>query len=216
MVSVYWGPRREDRAQCAMRVKAHFAALSSASANLGRWYHRGRERPSVDRPVDVSSSEALITLIEAGANRRDDNRNIIPELGFHVGFWNGAAGGWSASTDITCGLYAKTKGLSNVALLSVDFDAKSALSASEMARLLKRLIESWDPDTGKVWQSYWWPNATGENAELRERVYVSYRTSGDTPYICQPTILGEPFGRGRLWYDSTQEHFFKQVDIDAQ
>jgi len=106
-----------------------------------------------------------------------------------------------------------TKGLSNLAMLGIDFDLKPALSPPEMVQLLKRFVEIWEPDSGKVWQSYWWPNAEAENAEFRERTYASFRASykqGDESDNLRATERGR-FADGLLWIDHTQEPFFRQA-----
>jgi len=210
LVSVYWGPRRESVGSCAARLIQHFAALSEVSENLALWYHRGERKPKPEGLVDIRSVEALKLLLESGTTCRDDNHRQIRELGFGVGLWNGETGGWSASTDVHCGSYSKAKGLSNVALLSVGFDAKPALSPTDMVRLLKRFVEIWEPEHGKVWQNFWWPNIDNADAELRERVLADYRASHAVQEGNKPVGTAETFGRGWLWLDQAQEPFFKQ------
>src|SRR5580658_6009481 len=121
-VGVYWGDRREKVAQCTDLLERHFATLAKASENLSHWYHGGRRRATPDMLVDTGSPEALAELLKRGVNRRDIDLQIMPELGFRMGLWNGGARGWSAGTSVTCGLYSKNKNLSNSANLNVEFE----------------------------------------------------------------------------------------------
>jgi len=209
IIGVYWGPRRESISECASRLGQHFEALKVSSDGLSQWYRQGRRKPEATNPFDVSSSEVLAQLLERGVNRRDDNRQGIPELGFRVSLWNGDRSGCSASTQVGCGMCSPVKGLSNVALLDVSLSPGAALKPKEMVMLLKRMIEIWDPDTGKVFRNVDVPGKGDNGPDWEEVVYALYQTLSTSEEQSVPTGTVEPFARGRLWIGSNQRHLFE-------
>ena len=181
-VGVYWGARRSDLVSCAALAARHFQALSAASSLLGHWYLRANRKPKEPTEVDVRSNVVLEGLLAKGVNRTDIDRKPIPELGWRVGFWNGDAGGWSAATDVHCGLFTPNPNLSNSATLSISGDVPNELATT----LLRTLVEIWNPDRGVVQRS----GAFGD-ADVTLGAYatsVSARLFGP----------GERVGRGRL------------------
>lgn len=196
-IGVYWGARREDITQCTSRLERHFATMAKTSGLLCHWYHGSRRRPTPDLIVDTGSPEGAAELLKRGVNRKDSDRQIMPDLGFMVGLWNGVAGGWSAGTSVNCGLYSKNKNLSNVANLNIEAEDAVAPSPAMMVDLLERLIEVWEPESGRVEQRYMSPYEGDEIPEGEDILYASYSTSGKAETGAAGTIVSrEP---GRLW-----------------
>jgi len=101
------------------------------------------------------------------------------------------------------------KGLSNVALLDVSLSPGAALKPKEMVMLLKRMIEIWDPDTGKVFRNVDVPGKGDNGPDWEEVVYALYQTLSTSEEQSVPTGTVEPFARGRLWIGSNQRHLFE-------
>lgn len=214
-IGVYWSARAETLEQCVSRAQRHFAMLSGASPNFGKWFRKARSKSKAGTPVDVMSSDVLRQDLLSGRNRQDvGSRTVIAELGFGVSLWNGEAGGWAASTSITCGMYSAVRTISNVALLSVDFENSPPIRPEEMVELLKRLVEIWEPDKGYVYQLEM--PRDDEDGEPRRISYVTYRSikaekerrwflRGEAP----PTGCFEEFADGRLWVDGSVRSQFE-------
>ena len=196
-VGVYWSARREDLLQCTSRLESHFATLAKASEHLFHWYRGGHRRPTLGALVNTGAQEVLADLLQRGVNRKDSDRQIMPELGFRVGLWNGGAGGLSAGTSVTCGLYSKSKNLLNVANLNIEAEEHAAPSPAVMIDLLQGLIEVWGPESGKVEQRYMPPYEGDEIPEGEDIPYASYWTSGKAEPGATGMIV--PCGSGRLW-----------------
>jgi hypothetical protein len=207
-IGVYWSARRETAAECARRLARHLSCLATVSGNWAHWYCTSGQSQTVGDPINVSSMTSLVALIEAGVHRKDIGDEIIPDLGFHLGLWNGDCGGWSAGTSISCGMYWDTNKISNVALLTVDFGEAQRLSVEKLIDVLKKLIEIWDPDTGKIWQSYLYPSVSDENAEWREHVLAKFQ-SARTPSAQGATrSTTNAFNGGILSIDEFQREYF--------
>ncbi len=198
-VGVYWGRRREDAAQCALRLERHFDALAALSPNLGTWLHGSGSKRQQRTRIDTSSKEILCNLLREGVNRTDVDQNVIPELGFRVSLWNGDAGRYSASTSVNCGLYANTKNLSNVANLSIEFDETPSVPPPLIFKFFRSLIEIWEPETGKVEQGYIPPPYDGGDAipPGEDILYALYQPA--TAGLQMPNGVVEYLGHGVLW-----------------
>ena len=208
-IGVYWGPRRESVLECANRLGQHFEALRQLSEALSLWYRQASRKQKAMESLEVFKPEALVKLLERGVNRRDDNHQPIAELGFRVSLWNGDRGGWSAATQVGCGMYSPVKGLSNVALLSVDFSTESSLKPEEMLLLLRRMIEIWDPDTGKVFRNVEIAEKGDDGLDWEEVVYALYRSSSA---LVEPRVVTgevESFARGLIWIETKKYHLFE-------
>jgi hypothetical protein len=197
-VGVYWGARKWIFDECAERLKAHFAVLSACSPNLAAWFEKGRQGPKTNVTIDVASTASLRGLLEKGRNRADQTGDALPELGFIVDVWNGRAGGWGASSMTLCGLYSKTPGLSNSAVVSIDFDKGPPMLPEELVGLLKSLVTVWDAEEGRV--------SKFVNDGADELTYATYLAAGRRAIA--PPGKEEPFKSGRLWVDEKRYEDF--------
>jgi hypothetical protein len=207
-IGVYWKARRESAAECAERLVRHFSCLASVSDNLKHWYCARERAEIIGDPFDVSSSASLESLLLDGVNRKDVGDEIIPELGFRVGLWNGNCGGWSAGTSIGCGMYWDTNKTSNVALLTVDFGEARPLPAEKLVDILKHMIEIWNPDTGKIWQSYLYPDAEDEKAQWREHVLAEFQSAQTLSAQGATTSVANSYHDGMLSIDESERRYF--------
>jgi len=194
---VYWSARREDVSQCAMRAEKHFAMLADVSENLSQWYRGGRRKPAADMCVDARSPQVLGMLLNEGVNRKDVGAEIMHELGFGLSLWNRDSGGWSVGTTVKCGLYSQNKNLSNVANLSIEVEENKAPNSATMVGVLERLIEIWEPESGRVEQNFMPPYEGDEVPRGEDILYASYWVSRAGEKGRGGAV--ERFGRGWLW-----------------
>lgn len=181
-VGVYWRARQADLPSCAELALRHFQALSDASPHLAHWFLRANRKPVRPIEVDVRSHAALEQMLAKGVNRRDLDRQPIPELGWSIGYWSAGAGGWSATSDVHCGMFSKVRGLSNRATLSIVGDVPDDLATG----ILRAMIGIWNADWGVARRE----DAGGD----MEITLGDYRTS----FFARLFRRGERFARGRL------------------
>lgn len=139
-IGAYWGPRRESRERVAQRLAEFLQSLPSASGSLSTWYVKGQSRASASTSI-VATPEKIALRLKT--NRREDNDEIISELGFSFGAWNGG----DASLQATIGAF--TSHIGNSVVLSYDESALD-LSRSECRGVLESAVRAFDPDKAVV------------------------------------------------------------------
>lgn len=137
----YWSQRCESRAEVARRVTSFFRALAECSSELSRWYRKGRTKASaLSRPLSLDEASVADSL---KSSRRDVGGDVIAELGYNLGVWNGK--GISVSGTLgSSSLYAL-----NSVVLSEEAN-EEALRDSSWRLVLSALIESFDPEHAVV------------------------------------------------------------------
>src|SRR3989442_863361 len=93
MLGAYWPARQESIEECGNRLGRFLTELAMCDPVFAIWCERGRSRKEAsERHVAVEDRHDLLDLLDRGRNRRDVGRDVIDELGFNVGLWNGAPG----------------------------------------------------------------------------------------------------------------------------
>src|SRR5206468_127335 len=89
--------------------------------------------------------DAIRNLLERGVNRRDDDRQVIPELGYGLGLWSGRPGDEAFGLTIHCGSTSKLVG--NHVTLNLPPDGPHSLEcARDQAEcLFDVLVGFWKP-----------------------------------------------------------------------
>jgi hypothetical protein len=189
LVAVYWKARPDTLEACSANLQRHFDALATTSDALSHWYLKANRKPKEPKEVDVGSFEILSALLSKGVNRRDIDKSVITELGWSASLWNGDRGEFSASTSVHCN--CTTPRVSNSALLNLKSDDAQPLDDESGVRLLKRFIDIWRPDEGRITRSVWDADAS----ERRSTDIVSYAKS-NWPVVL--TMGAERYGGGLL------------------
>ena len=105
-LGAYWGARPETIEGAAERMRTFFAGLADADPNMRDWFERGGSRgAALKKPAAVRDRDYLLSKLAKGRNRRDDNNEVIEDLGFRLGLWSPAAAGEDTSIDIACGIH---------------------------------------------------------------------------------------------------------------
>jgi hypothetical protein len=94
-------------------VSSALVKVASIDPLLESWRERGRTaKQALEQPTIEMSAAAIEALLQV--SRRDLGGDEIPELGFPMGAWNGAAEYEDqAGVSVTIGLHAATPGLRN-------------------------------------------------------------------------------------------------------
>lgn len=141
IVGAYWTKRQESREQVAQRIVAFLEAIGRSDARLATWYLKARSKATANVRVMPTTTEVASRL---RVNRRDVDRQVIPELGFSIDLWNG--GGCSLS--IHAGSFSQRTG--NSAVLSAQVEPASALNLLFWREVLDASIAAFDPDHAVV------------------------------------------------------------------
>lgn len=144
LLGLYWKAREQPLDDCADLCLRTLLAMRAAS--FDGFYHRGRSRKdALRRTVDVTFN-GIRELLKRGVNRRDDNRQVIPELGYSMGSWSGRSDDESFGLMIHCGSYSEWVG-NNVVITLPRVGPHSLDEAREEAEtLFDDLVELWKPD----------------------------------------------------------------------
>jgi hypothetical protein len=150
-IGAYWGPRQESVGQCADRLIACLERLRDCDEVFSQWFEKGRSRKdALKKLMDFHTKANLFRILEAGRTRRDLDRAVIDDLGFHVGLWNGGAETRSASISISCGIYAENPHLRNSVVITLPEDLGGLSDKDRCVKVLKVVADTWEPDWAGV------------------------------------------------------------------
>ncbi|MFD2056840.1 Imm52 family immunity protein [Mesorhizobium calcicola] len=156
-IYVYWGPRNETIDDLVLRTQSHFRTLSDSDERLSRWAPLGRslKKAVASEKVDISSAEVLRSWLLKGQNKTDVvPRQPIPELGYHLSFWNQRLGNLEASTSIYCGAFSEylSSDSQNNASLELNYLEEVGIKSDLLINIFCNLLEIWNPIWGAVWK----------------------------------------------------------------
>jgi hypothetical protein len=150
MLGAYWPPRQESIEECCDRLDKFLTELAECDPVFATWYERGRSRKEASKKrVAIGDRDYVLDLLNRGRNRRDIGRDVIEELGFRVGLWNGLSEEKEVGLSITCGLHWMSSNpsasLSNCVVLTLPKSLGELSKAENMARTLAVVAEAWEP-----------------------------------------------------------------------
>src|SRR5579862_4397262 len=179
ILGAYWPARRESITQCCDRLADFMSELAQCDPALEIWHElveSPKQRPG--RRVDIKDRPILMKLLEEGRNRRDIGGEVIEELGFHFGLWNGADDDKAAGLSITCGLYWKSPtpnvSLSNCVVLDLPRNLGELSRAENMSKVLSVTAGAWQPAWAGVmsWDAMNARNFSGKHTFVDWMTYV--------------------------------------------
>jgi hypothetical protein len=139
-VGAYWTQREESKEVVAERIATFLTTLAENFERFATWFSKAKSRAAALRsPLTIDSAAVMSKL---SVNRRDDNRQPIPELGFRLALWNGDDASFSA----TMGSYSSFVGNSVV----LDIDESAALSVDAYRIMLDEMVRIFTPDHAVV------------------------------------------------------------------
>jgi hypothetical protein len=150
-LGAYWGPRQESIGQCADRLQACLERLRDCDEVFSQWYEKGKSRKdALKKPMDFQAKASLVRILDAGRHRRDLDRSVMDDLGFHVGLWNGGSDSRSASISVSCGSYCDNPNLRNAVVINLPEDFGGLADKDRCVQVLKCVAETWEPDWAGV------------------------------------------------------------------
>lgn len=108
-------------------------------------------RKAKESEIDFRNKDRLVELLERGRNRQDIGKEVIEDLGFVIGMWNGDKSRKMVGLSITCGLFATTSGLGgNCVLLDLPEDLGGLVQCERVENVLTALVKCWEPEWAGV------------------------------------------------------------------
>lgn len=150
LLGAYWSARNETLEQCTERLGRLLHDLAEVDESLATWYQRGRSRKdALAQELSFCERTQIIAILEKGRNRRDIGNEVIEDLGFRIGLWNGAIDqDLSSSLGVHCGAYGPHVG--NSVTLSLPAAIVCRLGAEKIEYLLSLTCEIWQPEWAGV------------------------------------------------------------------
>jgi hypothetical protein len=151
-VYVYWGPREENAEACAIRLRTYWNTLHSAFPLIEHWFDTGKTRKAAWTTECISAldDKGLERFLLSGVNRRDDNKEPIPSLGFGIGVWNQRKQPSEMAMSLRCGMW-NPQMINNVSLSFPEDPTTLGINSDEdVLRLMEIGRSCWDADYGRV------------------------------------------------------------------
>jgi hypothetical protein len=151
-VGVYWNARKETAPACADRLVRFLSTLSVCDAVFASWYKLGKShRQAKQVEIDFKNKDCLLDLLDRGRHRKDIGNEVMEDLGFSVGIWNGGETSKMVGLRITCGLYSTAPGLGgNCVVIDLPEELGDLRQSERMANTLIAVARCWEPDWGGV------------------------------------------------------------------
>lgn len=184
---VYWGPRRESLEECSRRSIAFLQCLRQLSPHFARWFKRGKSRKNALLQEVEPKIDEVQHLLLAGRNRADYGGEVIEDLGFRMGLWNGKSDAESVGFNILCGCYAKIPGINSciIDLPSGGRAAQDILQVPMLIEIIKCAASSWDADWGIVTSNILQHDIANVSNDQPRSGWIVYLSS----HYTQPTWL---------------------------
>lgn len=163
-VGAYWGDRQESASKGGARLAACLGALAGIEPLLATWFRTGMTRAEASMPMSLDV-DALTDLLTEGRNRGDLDNDVIEDLGFSVGLWNGAPAEIGLSAHV--GSYANHPGILNNFLLRLpkpDESSAHLYRPDAGVEIVEAIVEAWQPD----WATWSSPPLRGSQKPSRE------------------------------------------------
>jgi hypothetical protein len=194
----FWGDRPEPVEDLAARLSRFLRELGELHPLLSTWVERGGSRATASTAVGIDP-ETLTQRLSNGRNRKDVGGEVIEELGFRFGFWNGK----DASVGIggTVGLYAGNPAVRNAVNLKLGtLDSGTAdLSQIGRARAITRaFVDAWEPDSVS-WMSRSMFEVHPVEAGVPPVGWLTYLSAPRLKRAKKSIVPSEPMGSGSLF-----------------
>ena len=193
-ISAFWGPRAQSADESAEVVSVFLSSLAAVDASLDNWRKRASTKIEATKQPAINDPAQLSDLLSSGQNRRDDNGNVITELGYSIGLWNG-----DASININIG--ATSQWVPNsVSIALPDPELRPDLYKYDSAlTILTLIINAFHPDRA-VWT----------NSVLTKQQTEPDSLTDDGGYILGQ-LVGHPAGWGTFLADESSVAFDQEL-----
>jgi hypothetical protein len=175
--------------------------LERCDPAFSAWYKRGRSRRTAkDAALDFKSQECLLNLLEDGRIRTDVGNEVLEELGFGIGLWNGCKAARMVGLRVTCGSNSSAEGVGdNCVVIDLPDELGELEQCERMAKLVVAMATSWEPDWCGVFSSNAM-NERGFDPAIPFVDWMLYVSKGllPNPTVPEPSSITSVEGIGSL------------------
>jgi hypothetical protein len=139
-VGAYWSQRKESKSSAAYRVASFLKAITGRGTEFETWYSKGKSRAAALRTYIELEAGAIARNFTP--NRKDADRQTIPDLGFRFSAWNGASVSFSA----TMGSWSKF--VHNAVVLDLGEDNQH--SEEFYREIIEEMVRAFEPNHAVV------------------------------------------------------------------
>jgi hypothetical protein len=143
----YWRARGESLAACADRTWLLLTRVKEISPLFEQWYPKKRSAQELTAS-SIKNIDEVQAMLSKNRSRRDDNGEIIEQLGFSFNAWNGEDDE-SKSLDVSIHLGATSVRVKNNLVIRMP-RGSNRLSEQQNQALLKMIIEVVDPEYATI------------------------------------------------------------------
>jgi hypothetical protein len=207
-ITAYWGPRRENPAECATRLLRMLDALSAIDPVFGNWYCASRMKMVPAASLDV---RALAALIQKGVSR-EDNGVPFADNGYWFGAFNGTRRNQrSIEISINAGSSVSGDHFINMVLLRtspLDNENTSFISFRVFKPLMLAIASAWDTTWCGAYPMDLLSLRTKADRPRFSLAWMTYISQRFAPMITPPpTAISERLPNGALVMIATKERF---------
>lgn len=216
-IGAFWAQRPEMAAACAgafIDAVEGLRALSGAFDDL--WYNR--DSPRQPRRPFVASHEAVTAMLAKSVSRRDDNREVIPELGFYLQLDSGLNRLDQLMLSISCGKDTPLLWNNFIVKPSPDLPRDQA-GLDWLESALRVLVRTCEPDWARIDSLTRLVAAPKPADSSAQAGWVTYLREAESSIPVMPsTVTVTRFGAGVLiraitgWFDHENEVHVAIVD----
>lgn len=184
-VGAYWQARAESVDDAADRTKLLLDALAGIDPVLTGWRDGGKsKRQALAQPIVTTDHPELVRRLLGGRNHTDVGHQVIEELGYSAGWWNGAEN-YRTAAKLSLRIAVTSERVGNNVILELpDADFAPQIYEPITARkLLSILIDTFRPD---------WAVWTGQ--QLVEKQREPDRPTEDGTGLILGRVSGHPAG----------------------
>jgi hypothetical protein len=144
-IGAYWNARDDSLDVCATSLARFIASIATVSPILTDWRPKAARKALASRAATLKSLDDLHAVLALGASRRDVDEEVIAELGWRCGLWNGRNGEAACSISVRCGCVAES--IANSCVLNFARGIPVAFpSVGHATRLIEMMVGAWAPD----------------------------------------------------------------------
>lgn len=174
-LGAYWNARKESLDDCASRLATLATSLATLHEDLSAWYRKG-ESAEATSPVQLTGSDG-VALLSGGQQRKDIGGEVMAELGFRAGVWNGHP--QPVELSITCGAYPANRPTPNHVLLKFPPTdvAPGLYEPTLVLGVLRAVVGAFEPD---------WATFTSHSLRKAQGAKPGELTVGWATYVARP------------------------------
>jgi len=145
-----WGNRPESLDGCISKCGTLLQRLANISPLTSQWYHSGKWPEDGEKFKVDPTDDSLRKWIVRSVNRRDDNKEIIPELGYDFNVWNAGSGETYVNLRVHCGVYEcdPVRNQCRVDFTVPQGEPNDLLHLVTLLKVFEIVVKIWNPEKG--------------------------------------------------------------------